>query len=110
MPGVGARSVLRVAAVAALGLGLLTTAQAQSQVPQPATDAAANPPAAMSTAGPGTGTGMDAAFDRADTNKDGKLDRKEAENLPAIAERFEKLDVDGDGFVSRDEFSKAGGS
>ncbi|MGH6627191.1 MAG: EF-hand domain-containing protein [Burkholderiaceae bacterium] len=50
---------------------------------------------------------MDAAFVRADTSKDGKLSREEAEQLPAVAQRFEQIDADGDKFISRAEFDKA---
>ena len=69
-------------------------------------------PPAKGTAAPAktNAKDIDAAFMRADTNKDGKLDKKEAESLPAIAERFEQLDTNGDGFISREEFSKAAGS
>ncbi len=50
---------------------------------------------------------MEASFVRADTNKDGKLSREEAEQLPALAQRFEQIDTDGDKFISRAEFDKA---
>ena len=73
---------------------------------------------AQSTAAPMTGTPpanasakeLDVAFSKADVNKDGKLDKKEAQMMPAIADRFEQLDVNGDGFISREEFSKVAGS
>lgn len=73
---------------------------------------------AQSTATPMTGAPsasanakeLDAAFAKADANKDGKLDKKEAQMMPAIADRFEQLDSNGDGFISREEFSKAAGS
>ncbi len=53
---------------------------------------------------------LDAAFAKADTNKDGKLDKKEAAMMPAIADKFDQLDTNADGFISREEFSKAAGS
>jgi Ca2+-binding EF-hand superfamily protein len=52
---------------------------------------------------------MMAAFERADANKDGKLDRKEAEAMPEIAQRFEMLDTNKDGALSIEEFAKAAG-
>ena len=95
IPNFEARSVLLVAAMA---LGSVSAAHAQPTVPaRPST--------------PKTSTkDMDAAFLRADVNKDGKLDKKEAEMMPAIAERFEQLDSNVDSVISRDEFGKAAGS
>jgi|SRR4030095_11784005 hypothetical protein len=46
----------------------------------------------------------EAAFQRADTNKDNKLSKEEAARLPAIAAKFEELDKNKDGFLSLDEF------
>ena len=53
---------------------------------------------------------LDAAFNRGDTDHDGKLDRKEAERFPALAQRFDKIDTDHDHFISRAEFRRAAGS
>jgi hypothetical protein len=50
---------------------------------------------------------VQAAFDRADTNRDGKLSKKEAEALPAVSSNFAQIDSDKNGSLSRDEFSKA---
>ena len=47
-----------------------------------------------------------AAFDRADTNGDGKLSAEEAKALPAIGNRFEQLDTNHDGALSRNEFDE----
>ncbi len=47
------------------------------------------------------------AFERADKNADGKLSKDEAENLPAIAQRFEQIDTDKDGFISKAEYLEA---
>jgi EF hand len=47
---------------------------------------------------------IDAAFNRADVNRDGKLSRTEAEHFPAVAQRFEQIDSNHDGFISREEF------
>ena len=78
-----------------------------------ATAAQAQSTAAPMTAGPQANASvkeLDAAFAKADINKDGKLDKKEAQMMPAVADRFEQLDTNGDGFISREEFSKAAGS
>jgi EF hand len=47
------------------------------------------------------------AFARADKNADGKLSKEEAENLPAIAQRFEQIDTDKDGSISKAEYLEA---
>ena len=53
---------------------------------------------------------LDAAFNRADANRDGKLSRQEIEHFPALAAHFDQMDTDGDQFLSRDEFNKAAGN
>jgi EF hand len=50
---------------------------------------------------------LDAAFARADLNRDGKLSRIEAEHFPAMAQRFDQIDSNRDNFISRDEFNEA---
>ena len=52
----------------------------------------------------------DAAFNRADTNHDGRLDREEAEHFPALSQRFDVLDTNHDSFISREEFNQAVGN
>ena len=47
------------------------------------------------------------AFARSDKNADGKLSQQEAENLPAIAQRFEQIDTDKDGSISKTEYLEA---
>jgi len=64
-------------------------------------------PAAPSTQGNSGDAGSAAAFARADKNKDGKLSREEAQALQAVAQRFDQIDADGDGAISRAEFDKA---
>ena len=83
-------------------------ASAQGQTSSPVRDM----PAATGSvpANKATSTDVNAAFDRADANKDGKLSRTEAENLPAVAQRFEQIDTDRDTFVSREELIKFSGS
>ena len=45
-----------------------------------------------------------AAFDRADDNRDGQLSAQEAARLPAIGNRFQELDTDKNGSLSFEEF------
>lgn len=53
---------------------------------------------------------VEAAFKRADANRDGQLSRQESEHFPALTHRFEQLDRNSDGFLSPDEFHQAAGS
>ena len=48
-----------------------------------------------------------AAFVRADANKDGKLSKAEAQAIPAVSQRFEQIDTDADGTITRAEYDKA---
>ena len=48
---------------------------------------------------------VEAAFARVDTNHDGLLSREEAARLPAIADKFDSLDLDKDRHLSPDEFA-----
>lgn len=52
---------------------------------------------------------IEAAFNRADLDRDGKLNRQEAEHFPGVAQHFEQIDVNRDAFISREEFGKAAG-
>ena len=105
IPNFEARSVLLVAAMA---FGGVAGAQGQTTAPRPSTSASA---AAQSIpANKASTSDVNAAFDRADTNKDGKLSRTEAENLPSVAQRFEQIDTDRDTFISREELAKFSGS
>ena len=90
--------------LSALVLGAGTSAYAQSTAAPMAGSAQG------STATSATARDLDAAFAKADTNKDGRLDKKKAQMMPAVAERFEQLDANSDWFISREEFSKAAGS
>jgi hypothetical protein len=57
---------------------------------------------------PGTAgsNGAQAAFQRADTNRDGQLSAEEARQLPAISQRFPEMDTDRNGQLSQAEFDK----
>ena len=52
----------------------------------------------------------DAAFNRADTNRDGRLNREEAEHFPVLSQRFDLIDTNRDSFISREEFNQAVGN
>lgn len=54
--------------------------------------------------GPAGNTATDSAFARADTNQDGQLSPQEAARLPAVGNRFQALDTDKNGSLSRAEF------
>lgn len=109
IPGFELRSVLLVAALAA---GAAGAARAQTAPPSPASPT--SPPSQMApSATQGavpqnrtTPKDVEAAFGRADANKDGKLDRQEAEHLPAVAQRFEQIDANHDSFISLAELTK----
>ncbi len=83
---------LPAAFAAALLAGASVAALAQSQP-------AANEPSARAR------LAVEAAFNRADANNDGRLSREEAGHLPAIALKFDDLDTNKDGFLSMEEFS-----
>jgi Ca2+-binding EF-hand superfamily protein len=77
----------------------LSTAYAQLAAPSSA---------ASSTSSPvGDDSRYLEAFGRADKDGDGKLSKIEAENLPAIAQRFDSIDVNKDGFISQAEYLTA---
>ena len=109
IPSFELRSVLL---VAALAVGAAGAVRAQTAPPSPASPT--SPPAQMEPGPSGavpqnrtTSKDVEAAFGRADTNKDGKLDRQEAEHLPAVALRFEQIDTNRDTFISLAELTKA---
>jgi hypothetical protein len=103
------RSVMLFAALSLGGAAL----QAQTTSSPQAAPGSKSAPAAASdvpyTYGPGTGNPSKAAttaFNRADADKDGQLNEKEAAQLPAISQRFKQLDTDGNGTLSPTEFEK----
>lgn len=70
---------------------------------------------AAGAAGPGQGRSgerqahAEARFDEADRNRDGKLDLAEWQDVQdrKLAERFQRIDADNDGALSRDELRQA---
>ena len=102
--------------VAVLVMGAAHSAQAQTS---PAAAAPGySPPSQMAMSvtavaippNQATGKTVEAAFQRADTSRDGQLSRQETERFPALAQRFEQVDSNGDHFLSPDEFRRAAGS
>ena len=112
-PNFEVRSVLL---LAALVMGAASAARAQTSAPLPAPPN--GPSSQMAVSGTAddiphnrtTAKDLEAAFNRADVNRDGKLSRQEAEHFPALAQRFDQIDTNHDNFISRDEFNQAAGS
>jgi len=99
--------------IAALAMGAASAARAQNSPPSSGSPSAQLMPSATAGTIPPnrvTRQDLEAAFNRADTNRDGKLDRQEAGHFPAVAQRFELIDTDHDTFISRSEFDRAAGS
>ena len=48
-----------------------------------------------------------AAFTKADVNKDSKLNRQEADNVPGLAAKFDQIDANANKFVSKVELENA---
>jgi hypothetical protein len=104
-------SVFLLAAIA-MGAASATHAQGAAPAAGATSNSATSPMAPLAAAGaiPAnkvTRMDLDAAFNRADVDRDGKLSRAEAEHFPAVAQRFEQIDSNHDSFISRDEFNKA---
>jgi hypothetical protein len=104
------RTLIAGATLALLSAGAVwaqsTVPAATGAAPAAAAPTSPAPPAAM-TEKPLTSKEMMAAFTKADANKDGKLDRVEAEGVPGLGARFEQVDADGDKMISKAEFEKA---
>ena len=83
------------------------TSPAQSSDPSAsgATPAASNPPSNPSPK-PHHGEAKQ-RFLQADSNGDGKLSRAEAQSLPHLAKRFDEIDLNRDGYITRDELRAA---
>ena len=108
IPNFEMRSILLIATFA------VSAASACAQIKPPPLSAQNNP-AAMTAAAEGSNQmsaradskSADAAFNRADANRDGRLTRAEAEHFPVLSQRFEVIDLNRDTFISRDEFNQA---
>ncbi len=118
IPNFEARSVVLLAACA-LGTALGAHAQtpgspgrgvntqiAQAVIGPSAATPAQNSAAPAAAAGVTPGGAEAAAFARADKDRDGRLSRAEAEQLPMVLQRFDQIDANKDNFLSRDEFDK----
>jgi EF hand len=95
--------------ISATALALLATgaAWAQSTAPAMGSTAQSDKPAmATPDSKPMSAKDLSLAFTKADINKDGKLDRLEAESVSGLAAKFDQADADGDKLVSRAEFEK----
>jgi hypothetical protein len=116
IPNFEMRSVLVIATFA------VSAAYAQTNI-RPATPGQNNPMAMTAAAGTDntamanqvnqvktSTTTLDAAFSRADTDRDGRLSRKEAEHFPMLSQRFDTIDMNRDSFISREEFDRAAGN
>jgi hypothetical protein len=103
-----ARSVLLFTALTLGGGAALKAQTAPGAAPKAQGGASFGPAASSSTriTPPGSASATTAAFDRADANADGKLSSQVAATLPPIGNRFEQLDTDRDGSLSRTEFDK----
>lgn len=94
--------------VALAAFTLATGAQAQSAFggsPTKTAPSSSTVPATTSSSTSKDAATLDAAFVRADVNTDGALSPQEASRLPAIAAKFAELDKNGDGLLSKVEFS-----
>jgi hypothetical protein len=96
--------------VAIISFASLYASTAYAQLTAPSSAAAGTGLAAPAAAGP-VASAEDAryleAFARADKDADGKLNKTEAENLPAIAQRFDLIDADKDANLSQEEYLNA---
>lgn len=88
---------------------LATTSALWAQAVAPATPAAPNMGASAGSqqAKPLSAEELVAAFTKADVNKDSKLSRQEADNVPGLAARFDQIDANADKFVSKVEFENS---
>lgn len=87
-------------------VGCAIAAYAQAPQARPAPAPAPNTPATAAPIPPNTLSvaQIDAAFARADADRDGQINRQEAARFPAVLELFDRMDTDRSGGLSRVEF------
>lgn len=90
----------------AAGLALASGAALAQTAPNPQPPANGNQSTPLDRDGkaPDAAAAYRLSFQRADANNDGQLSREEAQNLPAIFEKFDQWDHDGDGHIAEKEF------
>lgn len=104
LPNFEARSVMVIAAWA-LGSAAAQAQTPSSPPPRPQAPMAA-PAGAMNPPSVGAKNEADAAFVRADVNHDGKLSREEAQAIPVLAQRFDEIDTQHKGYVTRAQYDQ----
>jgi hypothetical protein len=67
-----------------------------------------NDPARETGATRGASMTNDASWDALDVNKDGYLTKNELMGTPALAQKFARIDTDGDGKISPEEWKAEG--
>jgi hypothetical protein len=81
----------------------IVTAQTQKHLKKDAQSAGASASAAGGASAPAETL---SAFDQADRNKDGFIDKSEAGVVPGLSANFERADRSRDGKLDREEFAK----
>ncbi|HKQ28225.1 MAG TPA: EF-hand domain-containing protein [Burkholderiales bacterium] len=88
--------------------GLLGFSLAALLLPLPYMNVTASPSARVVTESPSASAGSSAVpvFDLVDRNRDGFIDRKEAQAVPGLPETFDNMDRNHDGRLDRVEFAR----
>ena len=92
--------------LSALAMGAAFPAQAQKASSPCEARTLAGRPGAIAAVEPPPSSAQ-AAFRRADTNGDGRLNAKEAEHFPAMAPHFKLIDTDHNNLLSFEELTRA---
>jgi hypothetical protein len=94
----------------------LAAAFAQSPEQTPTPDETQQPSSAPQSApdsqsqSDSSAQGKGATFESLDADSDGKISRAEAEANPNVKAQFSRYDVNGDGFIEREEVGQANGA